>query len=176
MIIKLSDSVVAYTPIAGKGREAERSAVASLLSELFGDLPEESQILCHREDGSPYLVSYGGYISVSHGGDIAILVRNEHSPVGIDIESPRSQLLRVRRKFVGPRDCPREEGEEELDWLLRLWTAKEAVYKAALTPGLPLADIAVVAPDSAELPDGRNYYLITSTVLAPNHITLAEEI
>lgn len=88
MILKLSDSLLAYKPIVGTGREAERNTVASLLPELFRDIARDSLKLCHREDGSPYIDDYKGYLSVSHGGETAIVVRNDITPVGVDIEAP----------------------------------------------------------------------------------------
>lgn len=126
-------------PVAGKGRQAERAAVAIIASRNFPGMHIE-----HDPDGAPRLSGAGQvHISISHGAGFAALSWGNEAH-GIDIEAPREQLTRVARKFVAP-------GEEagSLASLLRLWTAKEAVYKAARTPGLSLTDIIVSADMAA---------------------------
>lgn len=60
--------------------------------------------------------------------------------------------------------------------LLLAWTIKEAVYKAARTPGLPLHGIVLPHPDSSPLtaatPDGRSW-LIASEMHDEVRVTTA---
>ena len=52
-------------------------------------------------------------------------------PVGVDVEGATERLRKVRARFVGPVDQPvLEQFGDTLDALCRLWTAKEAVFKA----------------------------------------------
>lgn len=174
MKLRLSDTDTAYAFIAGTGREGERHTVSLLLPELFREMDPATLCVDHTPEGKPLIPGYSGHISISHGGGTAIIARNDHTPIGIDIEAPRPQLERVMRRFVGDKDFIRGD-RPLLDWLLALWTAKEAVYKAASTPGLALAAIAIVNPCLAVLPDGREYHL-TTYPCDGNLITLAEQI
>lgn len=174
MKLRLSDTETAYAAIGTAGRDGERRCVAMLLPELFREMDPSALCIDHDPYGKPLLAGYDGHISISHGGGIAIVARNDHTPIGIDIEAPRPQLERVMRRFVGDKDFMRGD-RPLLDWLLALWTAKEAVYKAASTPGLALAAIAIVNPCLAILPDGREYRL-TTYPCDGNLITLAEQI
>ncbi|MCC8036627.1 MAG: 4'-phosphopantetheinyl transferase superfamily protein [Bacteroidales bacterium] len=128
-------------------REIEIEARNSLIKEAFG---HDAQLL-HDEHGSPSIQGFPGYISISHSRQ-AVALAIAHHPIGIDIEEARNeQLERVRERFATPADSPTLS-------LLQQWTAKEAVFKAAGTPGLPLTDI-TVTPTSATTPDGRVYTL-----------------
>lgn len=182
MICKLSygNTVIAYKTIEGRGRSAERNAVNELIPCLFPDISEVPVALQHNPDGSPYLPGFDGSISVSHGGEIAIVARNDILPIGIDVEAPRQQLERVERKFVGEEDFKgsfklsneNRMSSEKISRLLALWTAKEAVYKAASLPGLSLTEICVISPDLARIPDGRGYSLVRFHI-GENLVTLA---
>ncbi|MDE6498343.1 MAG: 4'-phosphopantetheinyl transferase superfamily protein [Muribaculaceae bacterium] len=120
--------VMCALPQEGTRREAERAAVAALLEHV---LPGAEMI--HTAEGAP-VIDGGPYISISHSRTHAALAVCAGAPVGIDIETQRAQLARV---------APRVLSEAELDiygrspeGLLQAWTLKEALYKAALTPGL----------------------------------------
>lgn len=133
----------------GPGRTAERRAVEALVHDALGCG------LGHYPDGAPYAEGREDVvISVSHGAGHAVVAvgLDPNIRIGVDIEGTDRlrQLERVRSRFEGPDDVPSLG-------LLRLWTAKEAVYKAARQPGLPLAAIAV-SPQSA-LALGRRFQL-----------------
>ena len=120
--------VMCPLPPEGTRREAERAAVAALLEHA---LP--GAVLSHTADGAP-VIEGGPYISISHSRTHAALAVCSGAPVGIDIETQRAQLARV---------APRVLSEAEMavygvspEGLLQAWTLKEALYKAALTPGL----------------------------------------
>jgi phosphopantetheinyl transferase len=76
--------------------------------------------------------------------------------IGIDVERPRQQLIKVQHKYLNNNEMTILHNIEELLWA---WTAKEAVYKAAGIPGLELASIALQLPvhgnASAEISDGH---------------------
>ncbi|MDE5688145.1 MAG: hypothetical protein K2I18_05905 [Paramuribaculum sp.] len=127
-------------PIDGRGRDAEKQAVADIVREIFGDRP-----ILHRDDGSPYIQDFEGCISVSHGAGTAVLAVSD-TPVGVDIEENRAQLQRVSHKFVNP--------EDESPSLLHAWTAKEAAFKAAGIAGVTVSEI-VVKQSAAFVRDRR---------------------
>lgn len=111
---------------------AERKAVEALVKDVFGP----DAVYTHHPDGAPKIISRTGYgsISVSHGAGMALLAVSSAQSVGVDVEAPREQLVRVAHKFMD-RPCT------DIHELLREWTIKEAIYKAARTPGLPLTEI-----------------------------------
>ncbi len=130
-----------------------REAVAELIRRRFG----ADVRLVHDADGAPRLVGATEEISISHSRRFAALMVSPAGRCGVDIEEPRlEQLSRVKSKFLTP-----EELAAEVD-LLAAWTAKEAVFKAAGTPGLGMSMIDTLsAPGFALIPDGRRFRLST---------------
>lgn len=100
----------------------QRAALAALMVDA--GWPEPT-----REDsGRPRIGD--GFCSLSHGGSWVVAVRGDR-PVGVDVEGATERLRKVRARFVGPADQPvLEPFGDTLDTLCRLWTAKEAVFKA----------------------------------------------
>lgn len=144
--------------------QVERHAIAELVAEAFGS----DAIYSHHTDGAPLVEGREEAISVSHCRGLATLAVSRAASVGIDAETPRVQLQRVSEKFLN-----RAEGRPtDLGTLLRLWTAKEAVYKAARTPGLSLTDIIVSTDHATAL--GHNYS-ITFFEITPALVAVAEQ-
>lgn len=122
---------------AGTRHEIEQGAKMAIVAEVFGPLE-----LCHRADGSPFIPGSGASISVSHCQALVVLAIDRLGRnIGIDCEtaSRGAQLGRVAAKFLSPAQSLAWGADEK--HLLRAWTLKEAFYKAARIPGLPLADI-----------------------------------
>lgn len=147
---------IAWCAIAADGRsrhERESEAVDGLIKLLYGpgavkkNLPSGAP--CVYVDGGPALPC-----SISHCASLAIVAKAPFV-TGIDIETERQQLGRVAARFVNP-------GEESLG-LLKVWTLKEAVYKAAGKPGLALRDIHLLP--SPCLADGTPFDILFSDYL-----------
>ena len=143
-------------------RERERAAALSLVRAVFG--PDAT--IGHTSEGAPLLegVENPVPISISHDCDTCLLaVSRCRRPIGADIETPRGQLMRVARRFLGPVEQARLDrlsGEDErMEFLLQCWTAKEAVYKCALTPGLALTEIRLSASADTAEARGNRYAL-----------------
>ncbi len=128
-------------PLSRGGLNAARTAILSLIDEAF---PDETPVLNHTPEGAPLLTGIADKtaISISHSSSQAVLaVRRGSLPVGIDTETVDRdhQLARVTHKYL-------TSGQYEI-WgrspstRLVAWCIKEAVYKYALSPGLPLASI-----------------------------------
>ncbi len=126
---------------SGASRADERAAVEGLLLEAFparGGFPA----LGHDASGAPFVPGRAESISVAHCGGLAALgVCCGGHGIGIDAETScrGDQLRRVAGKFLSDGQRTRWGGSEAL--LLRGWTIKEALYKAAGIAGLPLHDI-----------------------------------
>ena len=134
----IDDHDVAVTPFtAGESScgqfVAQQMAVRRLLRHVAGDGFDVS----HREDGSPFIPDFAGEISISHCAGYAALALSHGKRFGIDIERPRATLHRVVHKFLSEAERAVWTGDDDL---LRAWTIKESLYKAAGIPGLSLAD------------------------------------
>lgn len=112
-------------PQASSRREAELQAERTLLPGLT---------IAHDEHGAPHLPGRACHISISHSRTHLAAALCADSPVGIDIETDRPQLRAVGRRVLSEAEME-AYGRDPLG-LLRAWTLKEALYKAALTPGI----------------------------------------
>ena len=75
-------------------------------------------------------------------------------PVGVDIEQHRPQIERIAKKFLHQEEAKQVPEHDKIEWLTRLWTAKEALYKVMRQPGLSFAEQILVAPFSLDQQNG----------------------
>ena len=157
---------IRYASFSNDTRRSHFLAARYALEDIRPGLAAEIQY-----DGDRPFVREG-HLSLSHGGQHACAVFHPYASVGIDVEGPRPQLQRIAGKFLHPEERTFLE-EATTDWGLRMaWGAKEAVYKAAKTPGLAFAeDIRILhwarldqnnnetGPMLARLADGRMFVL-----------------
>lgn len=132
-------SLVHVEERSGMRYDVERAGVRSLLREAFGN---EVEAVAHTLEGAPYLPGRSESISVSHCRGLAVLaVSSTGAAIGVDAESVGRgvQLKRVMRRFLCEAQIS-EWGTDESQ-LLRAWTIKEALYKAAGIVGWALVDI-----------------------------------
>lgn len=128
----------------GSRREAERRAVDSLVRKAFG--PGASVV--HDRDGAPSVEGADVCVSLSHCEGMCVLAVND-VPVGVDVETPRPQLLRIADKFLTHREkmeyshLSLNAGFDRTAYLLHLWTAKEAVFKCAGLSDLVVSEIEI---------------------------------
>lgn len=144
-------SIIPVAAISQPMHEAEREAVSRLVETAFGS----GAALTHSAAGAPLVDGVEeGRVSVSHGaGYAALAVCDAGRRVGIDVESPRAQLRRVVRRILTPGEAEilPDAATCDIALLLRIWTAKEAVYK--LTPDnatLTLGQISLLSADHME--------------------------
>jgi hypothetical protein len=137
----------AYCDEVLEKRAVERAGVSKLLIELGAPSPPS------RDVNRRPVVKDWAYTSISHTEGWAAVAHGDR-PLGIDIERPREQLIRVGRRVIS--------ADEALDWLAsdqdlagltRLWAAKEAVYKR-FGSGVTSTDIQLLKPGPAEAREG----------------------
>lgn len=127
------DIILAVCSIDHEGvsrREAEAKAVGRLLSVVVGS---DCHII-HNSDGAPSIDGSDLKISISHSRDYACIAVSPSRIIGVDIEQPRDQLRRVAARVLSAEELDVYGESDAL--LLCAWTLKEALYKAALTPGV----------------------------------------
>ena len=127
--------VLRKTEAGKKGFLAVRLALQSMGVSLTD--------LSFNLQGEPALVN--AYCSLSHSQRYAVAVKGDR-PIGIDVEAYRKQIVRIAPKFVHPNEQLFLISSQQIIYLTRLWTAKEAVYKAMHHPGLAFASQIEVAP------------------------------
>lgn len=79
--------------------------------------------------GRPQLQNFEYRMSISHGRTYTAVILSERYNVGIDIESVRPDLARIKTKFMRPDELESLSEEEYLEQVLLYWSAKEVMYK-----------------------------------------------
>lgn len=125
-----------------QARRREKEISLSAVRQLFAD---NKALISHAPDGHPFVEGYSGSLSISHSSSEIAVAYSRTRIVGIDVERWRPALLRVRKKFLSESEMLQWTGDT---LLLRAWTIKEAVYKAALIKGLSLFAIHLPDPRS----------------------------
>lgn len=154
-----------YTP---QGRAAaEREAVLLLVREAFGDEAE----YIHDASGAPAVLLCGNKtneISVSHCKGLAVLaVAPLGVRVGVDAETPREQLYRVKNRFLSHVE---QEWFTTLEELTRAWTIKEAVFKASGESGVDFVRELDLLPRPTLR--GRGYTVVIQTLIEDAIVTV----
>lgn len=109
-----------------------------LLQYLYPAFPYE--LIRIAETRKPFVENEAVHFSISHCGDFAAAIISTTHRVGIDIEIPVPQILRIKEKFLNKEEMLllQESGLKTIDYSLPtadyrlptlLWSAKEAVYK-----------------------------------------------
>lgn len=125
--------------------------------------------ISHYESGAPYLEGEAVRISVSHTEHILVVASlaktpeidlSEYNPrtaLGVDVESAeREQVIRLRERFLNTEELAMVSADD-LEANILAWTAKEALYKAALTAGLDFRTQILITslPDIETEKEGR---------------------
>lgn len=124
-----------------------------LARQIFCELGEPNyRELGHFENGAPYIIGLPARISISHTSHFFVAAFLPKTPesdlskfsprvaMGIDAERlDREQVIKLREKFLSDKELEIISPESVKDNIIA-WTAKEALYKAAMTPGLSLKD------------------------------------
>lgn len=112
----------------------------------------------HFSNGAPFIFGTAARISVTHSGHLLAVASlpktpeadlstfNQRTALGIDTERlDREQVLKVRDKFLSNAEKQFIE-PDNLESNILAWTAKEALYKAAMTEGLDFCnDITILS-------------------------------
>lgn len=83
--------------------------------------------LAKDEFGKPFLVGREFEISLTHTEDYIGVVFSLSGPVGIDLEKPREQILRIFPRLFSEEE--QKAVANNLDSATIYWSAKEALYK-----------------------------------------------
>ena len=127
-------------------RRIEWLAVRRLMHELGIASP-----IAYLPTGRPYLKGDARHISISHPRGYAAVAISNSAPIGIDIEQRTDKVCRVREKFLS---CEEKLfsllANNNVEAMLVVWTAKEAMFKLIDKPGIDFAEHLHVAPFELE--------------------------
>lgn len=165
--------------ISGGGRYADSKTHHALALQIYCENGRDGyREVEHFDNGAPYLDGDPSRISITHTpGLLAVATLpktpetdlrrfSERTAMGIDAERrDRRQVLDIRDRFLSEK----EKGlaaPDDVEGNIALWTAKEALYKAAMTPGLDWREDIFIAslpvPMTAEEgPDGKPRFNFT---------------
>ncbi|MDB9930158.1 hypothetical protein N8385_04830 [Cyclobacteriaceae bacterium] len=76
--------------------------------------------------GKPFLVGHSANISITHSFPMAAAMIHLDAPCGIDIESPRNQLIKIQSKILHLSEYQHKDNALNL---CKIWIAKEVLIK-----------------------------------------------
>ena len=100
--------------------------------------------LIHDSNGIPLLES-GQQLSISHTKNFAGIALGT-KPLGIDIEVFRPKIRRIATRFLHADETFVLNGDQVIEKLTLIWTAKEALYKALNQKGIIFSEQLLVTP------------------------------
>ncbi len=83
-------------------------------------------------------------ISISHSNFMVAVVFSSISKIGIDIELKDTKIVNVKDKFLNESEKLNAEYETNIDYLTKIWTAKESIYKALGIKGISFSDNIII--------------------------------
>ncbi len=113
-----------FNRISHERSRIEFLALRCCLKDYYGENPE----VYYEETGKPYTKN-GDHISFTHTRGFAGVIISKTSPVGIDLELHRDQILRIAHKFISPREGATIKDMNRIEHLTFYWGAKEVAIK-----------------------------------------------
>ncbi len=124
-----------------QNRLAEWLATRVLLSNLG-----VQQRVAYDEMGKPHLEGAGKFLSISHSGDMIVVIMHASLRVGIDIEKLGERIFKVQHKFVNDSENQWINTETRMEQLYVIWGAKECAFKIFGLGEIDFRDHLTVAP------------------------------
>lgn len=162
MIVFDNNDIRVCALVATSGSTLSRKAIDAGKSTLLREaLPQFSDAeIGHLPSGAPVICGANtvATLSVSHSRTTLLLAVNRSGhPIGVDTETTdrTRQLLHVAPRFLSPaQQC----WAADPGLLLRAWTIKEALYKAAAIAGWPLTEIPLPQlPNKSDMSDSSDW-------------------
>ena len=188
-IMNPSESERAQKFVRGKESYiASRWLLRKVLARYTRVTPEAIEFL-RSEKGKPYLAQREIHFSLSHSGHWALLAVSKIELIGVDIEAVSStrDLMGIAESYYHPHEFAHLQtlaANMQNDYFYRLWTLKEAFFKAigtGISAGLEkiafeFTDDRIHVQIAAELNQDRNEWQFHQWTLgAQNYAALASK-
>jgi phosphopantetheinyl transferase len=121
----VSSQIYAENGIKHSARELEKSSVKEIIQLLHPNAE-----LKKDDFGKPYLNENSLQINYSHAKNILFWGEHAAFKIGVDVEHLRPQLATIKHKFCREDEFEFIPSENAISYLLAIWSAKEAIYKA----------------------------------------------
>lgn len=112
-------------------RQYEFIASRLLANEVLAPFKKDWNHLRKNNAGKPYLHNWDGHISISHSDGYVAFAWGITKPLAIDIQAHKESLISVGKKVFSEAELA-QDNPKNLEFLAKLWTAKEAVFKASV--------------------------------------------
>ena len=119
-------------------------------------LENPSYKIRYDESGKP-LINSDLNISISHSNLMAGIVFSDFNQTGIDIEEKESKIINIQNKFLNESEKLKDEYQSDVDYLTKIWTAKESIYKALGIKGISFSDDIIIK--NTKKNKGHGYYI-----------------
>ena len=113
----------------------------------------DSSSVKYYPNGAPFLDS-GKHLSITHSKTQAGIAVGDHS-LGFDIEEYHLKIQNIAPKFLHKEEYYAIESHNPIETLTRIWTAKEALYKALNIPGISFSKQLLITPFQADQTKGN---------------------
>ena len=101
---------------------------------------EDPEIIIKYDlNGKPYLNTQKG-ISISHSKEIAAIGISNEIDFGIDVQYKTDKILNIQNKFLSNNEKQNLGDTPSLESLIKLWSAKESIYKALGIKGVSFSN------------------------------------
>ena len=101
---------------------------------------EDPEIIIKYDlNGKPYLNTQKG-ISISHSNEIVAVGISNEIDFGMDVQYKTDKILNIQNKFLSNNEKQNLGDTPSLESLIKLWSAKESIYKALGIKGVSFSN------------------------------------
>ena len=101
---------------------------------------EDSELtIDYDSKGKPYLNKQKS-ISISHSNEIVAIGISKEIDFGMDIQHKTNKVFKIQNKFLSETESKFLGKKEDLESLIKVWSAKESIYKALGKEGVSFAN------------------------------------
>ena len=101
---------------------------------------EDPEIIVKYDlNGKPYLNIQKG-ISISHSNKLVAICISNEIDFGIDVQYETNKILNIQNKFLSYNEKKNLGYNNSLESLIKLWSAKESIYKALGKKGISFSN------------------------------------
>ena len=101
---------------------------------------EDSELTIEYDSkGKPYLNKQKG-ISISHSNEIVAIAISNEIDFGIDIQYKTHKVFKILNKFLSKNESKFLDKTNDLESLIKVWSAKESIYKALGKKGVSFSN------------------------------------
>ena len=107
---------------------------------------EDSELAIEYDSkGKPYLNKEKG-ISISHSNEIVAIGISNEIDFGIDIQYKTDKIFKIKSKFLSKNESKFLDKTNDLESLIKVWSAKESIYKALGKEGVSFSNDLEINP------------------------------